>query len=191
MRIIAVALAAVLLAAPAAEAKKRHCPSRGHTLAADARVRVFEIDGRDEARLYACVHRTGRTRRVPTDGDAFGSVRIAYPFVAYVEETAVSGFGAAEDLERFDLRVAASDTIVSVGGTTGVGIVDYVLARSGAVAWTAITGGHEVYVEKHDADGDAVLDQGFDIDGDSLALTRSGRRVYWMRGGAPRTATLR
>jgi len=44
-------------------------------------------------------------------------------------------------------------------------------------------------VAKHDLDGYAVLDEGPDIDPESLA--RSGQRLYWTRGGEPRSAVLR
>jgi hypothetical protein len=72
------------------------------------------------------------------------------------------------------------------------GVTDLELTRSGAVAWIV----HNRFlrpptleVHKVDADGDAILATGGDIDARSLAL--SGNRIYWLQAGQPKTATLR
>jgi hypothetical protein len=66
-----------------------------------------------------------------------------------------------------------------------------VVSRAGSVAWIRL--GHPdlvTYSEVRAADaaGERVLDQGDHIDPFSLAI--SGRRIYWMSGGSPRTALL-
>lgn len=71
------------------------------------------------------------------------------------------------------------------------GVTDLELTSQGGLAW--IVAGRPnrddyFYVQKADGTGRAVLDEGTAIEPRSLAI--SGRRIYWMSGGTPRTAVL-
>jgi hypothetical protein len=71
------------------------------------------------------------------------------------------------------------------------GVTDLELTGDGGLAWI-VSGRPDrddyFYVQKNDGGGRAVLDEGTTIDPSSLAL--SGRRIYWMNAGVPRSATL-
>jgi hypothetical protein len=194
MRLLLALLALCALLAPPADAKtkKRHCPTRGRTLAADSRARVWEVRRGDELSLYACLRRTGRVRRLTYGDIDYSSVRLAAPYVAYDDVEDGSG-GVFEFIERVDLRTGREKQVAELGTLFGEGsqLGDLVVARSGAVAWTAVKDENGTSVEKYDADGAGTLDPGPDVDPGSLALTASGKRVYWTRGGVPQSAPLR
>jgi hypothetical protein len=68
---------------------------------------------------------------------------------------------------------------------------DLVVSRAGSVAWIRLGPSHlpnSHEVRAADAAGERVLDAGTHIDPHSLAI--SGRRIYWLSGGSPRTELL-
>lgn len=194
MRLLLALLAVCAVVAPAADAnaKKRHCPANGATIAADSRARVWQVKRHDELSLYACLRRTGRVRRLTSGDIDYDSVRLAAPFVVYVENEAGSGL-VSEIIQRVDIRAGTQERIAEFGTLSGEGsnLDDYVVAHSGAVAWIATDDSSGTSAGKYDADGAGTLDPGPDVDPGSLALTASGKRVYWTRGGVPQSASLR
>jgi hypothetical protein len=183
----------------AATAKKNSkCTLRGSkTLAADARGRVFEKDHADGAYIYGCLYRTGRRFAIGDNPhDDFLSIdalALASPFVAYGETTA-STIGTYEIVERLDLRNGRiKDVTDSKREDPDPGIDQVVLTPRGAVAWIGYGNDYTdiLKVEKLDAAGHALLDPGPGVENGSLAVTRSGRRLYWSNGGEPRSAVLR
>jgi len=64
-----------------------------------------------------------------------------------------------------------------------------VLKRDGSIAWIATNWAEVPEVRRHDKAGSALVDSGTAIDPGSLGL--GGSRIYWMRGGSARWATLR
>jgi hypothetical protein len=196
------AVACATAAAPSAPAAARSkCAAKGsRTITATRDARAFRRAGRS----YACLYRVGRRFRLgdePAEPDFFRafSVRLAGRYVAY--ELAFVG----REETHFDVRVrnlrsgrwvhrlpANSAPETSPISTSSPGVTDLALARNGAVAWITrdpYVNPATLEVHKADADGHAQLDTGAGIDPGSLAL--SGKTIYWLSNGTPRTATLR
>ena len=179
----------------------------GRTLMANRSVRLYFITsplGNKYVRY--CWIRTGRT----TDLEA-----TAGPPTQFLPELRIAGrylATASVDFDRkqpiypgVDLRVAVRDVkrdrcisafhpdpAYSGRYDDGApGVTDLELSSQGAVAWIASGAPNRddhFYVQKADASGRAVLDEGPEIDTRSLAIT--GRRIFWMSGGVPKTAVL-
>jgi hypothetical protein len=194
-------LTAPVLAHGAGAAAKKHgkCSMPGSkTLAADSRGRVFAKYNSDEEQyVYACLYRSGRRFPIGQNPhDDFVSIdllALASPFVAY-GETWRSSHGSYESVERLDLRSGRIRLLAESSTEGGDGGVDQLVAtQRGAAAWLVYVedASAVLRVEKLDAAGHAVLDPGPGVEAGSLAVTRSGRRVYWSNGGQPRSAALR
>jgi hypothetical protein len=191
-----VILAALCWAPLTAEAADRgKCAKRGSkTVTADKRGRVFYVQNRfEERRYYGCLYRIGRRFPIgdnPHDElNTLERVVLASPFVAYVVASPASG-RSNERLDRVDLRTGS---FVGVASESDDRLGRHVLTRSGAMAWTTLHYGVNRFqeVEKLDADGEAILDSGPELDPASLALSRASGRVYWMNAGSARSARLR
>jgi hypothetical protein len=200
---ILVAITAVLLPALPAEAKRHSCAAKhSKTAVRDRRVRIFYSDRGGLPEYRACFYRDGRRRRFTTGNeDGLGEIRLRTPYVAWVELGSGSGT-TFETLYSGNLRTGRSRELASFyapQGPYGRDLRGLVLSETGSVAWISDSYGlgpdnqqhHDVAVLKRDADGRGTLDPGPTVDPDSLALSRSGRRVYWTNAGEPRSARLR
>ena len=195
--LLAVAAATVpVLASPAAAIHRRpvgDCKTVGTTIAANGAVRVYRRGGRTEYVAYACLTRTGRTRRLG-QFDSDGGPRafaLAGRFVAY-DHLICTHFECRGGLRVLDVRSGAIRRIPLAAGRGHATAVE--VTESGAVAWIRTFSAPDnsavfAEVRKHDADGETVLDSGPGIDRNSLA--RSGAAVYWTHDGSPRSASLR
>ena len=71
----------------------------------------------------------------------------------------------------------------------------FVVTRRGAVAWvrtmSSETGPDSSRLEADRGAGAEVLDPGPNVENGSLAVTASGRRLYWTSAGEPHAASLR
>jgi hypothetical protein len=183
------AMTAGLGSAAIGEAARPDCRSRGTTITANERACVFYIGDRDQHVVHLCALRSRRSTRLGSFGSEIGGVlnfRLAGGWVAY--ERALSRRGLS------DSRVESR----SLGGTRrrrselvhGVvsNVPDMELKRNGSIAWVWRIDGVP-QVRKLDADGEAVLDSGTEIDERSLALSDS--TLYWTKGGQPFSTQLR
>jgi hypothetical protein len=183
------------LPAPAEAAKHRGCAEPGsETQAADARARVFYSPRKDA--YFGCLRRTGRRREIPYQGvDDIYITALTSPFVVY--DAPNEGSAAyVVDVYRFDLRTGRDRKVTSFGEFAGQGsrLHELLLTRAGTVVWARERFGSEQdgrLVEKFGDGRESTLDPGPTVDAGSLALSISGRRVYWTNAGEPRSARLR
>jgi hypothetical protein len=177
----------------------------GRTLLASRTVRLYVVTTKLGNRyLRSCWIPTGRTsdlgaRRTEVE------LRIAGRYMAYASydfdrkqptEPGVWLSVAVRDVKRDrcirGMQANPPDNDMTVRyDDAHPGVTDLELTSQGALAW--IVSGRPnrddyFYVQKADESGRAVLDEGTAIDPGSLAI--SGRRIYWLNGGAPRTALL-
>ena len=206
MRVGVLGVVALLLVAPAAgqASRKRTACARKHskTILDDGRGRVFSVDRRGDAPAYfGCIRKTGRTQMLDRDEDnqfGLGRFQLRSPFVAYVTSDGGSG-GTFQNLEVVDLEARREREVAHFVQFSGArNLRDYVLSRSGAIAWIrqdySANGSNvsdERSLHKLDADGRATLDPGPGVEIGSLALSAKGRRVYCTNAGEPRSAPLR
>jgi hypothetical protein len=194
-----VAVMACLLLVPLAvdAAKPVKCSKRGSvTEARDLRARIFRVDNprAEETRYYGCLYSTGRVWELPSFGDYnsyLDHVVLAPPYVAY-GDAGSSSMASSESVEVFNLRTGKHTHGPNFQSPSI--LHQLVLTRFGAIAWISYAAGRPPpggEVEKLDSDGRTKLDPGPDIGPNSLALTRTGYRVYWSNGGQPRLAPLR
>jgi hypothetical protein len=193
--IVAVAAPLTAWLAPAqGDSAKRGCDARrGATLAANEQVRVYRVGGRRQFAAYGCFQRTGKV--VYLGGQVVGEPpheSPAFDFLLSGRFVAVDNVVCEPDACRgpmtvHDLRTGAVRNSRRVDGAGGVS-QSWVLKRNGAIAWTRVLDG-TFEVVKLDRDGEAVIDQGDDVDVQSLAL--AGSTLYWTKAGVPRTAQLR
>ena len=198
-RTAAAGIAAALAIAPAAPAdaasKRRTCAAKGSkTVVSNKHVRVYK---RGWPPYHACWRRTGRRRQLWTyDYDSVGPFRLRGEYVAYI------GIGppataTGDDIWVVNVRTGKERVLefaASRGGESYEWIWDFVLGRSGAVAWIherSAFDGESWSVQKWSRSGRLTLDPGPAVERGSLALTPSGRRVYWINAGEPRSARLR
>lgn len=200
---IAVVAMAVALA-PSAAAGREHasCATRGKTVLASRKARVFRAhyDPGYDAETYACLYRRGGAKRLTYDYLAGGSAsgygaafQLTGHFVAFAQvncgvddcsytpktvdlrtRRAVRQLGQRSDLVApFTMRVAKSGSLA-------------ILARDEPqVGQSDLT----VYeVRAVEATGTTTLDSGPGVDPASLAL--AGSHVYWTRDGVPHSATI-
>jgi hypothetical protein len=204
MRFAAKALIGLLcLAPPAGAARDASCAMKGSkTIRADTRARVFVHRSRANGTVYyACLYRNGRRREIPLPDEAYRGWTLASPYLSYLEPGGASTV-SVDVLWVYDIRTGmeyeAAEAVQSEEGSSA--IENPLLAPTGAVAWIrartrpdsartqVIT---ERSVEKWSPAGEATLDPGPTVDAGSLALSTSGRRVYWTNAGEPRSARLR
>lgn len=196
-----VAVTACLLLVPLAvdAAKPVKCSRRGSvTEARDLRARIFRVDNRaaEETYYYGCLYSTGRVWELAGSLDPSNNyldhIVLAPPHVAYAD-VGVTSQGTGEDVAVVDLRTGKHTYGPHFFLPTG--LHQLVLTRFGAIVWIGFgpAGGssYRAWVEKLDRDGRTMLDPGPDINPNSLALTRTGYRVYWSNGGQARLAPLR
>jgi hypothetical protein len=148
---------------------------------------------KDDYRAYVCDLRTRRVRPLGTFERSETSAVGAYRPVA-------SGRFVAFDLVNCDrvgcegggIRVADARTgrrrRSAPSPPNSAPVTDLAVNANGSVAWIRGLGGASREVRKLDRTGEAVLDVATDIAPGSLALAAS--KVYWMRGGAPRSASI-
>jgi hypothetical protein len=187
------ALVAVTLP-EARSARKPTCPTAGVTIAANEHVRVYRRGSSSSYTAYACATKTGRVRKLGTfDREEGGArlFRIAGTRVAFDDLSC--GGGSAGCIGAVRVVEVRSGARRAAANASGTGIArDLELTRTGAIAWTRAPASGQPdagELRKLDADGEAVLDAGPDLDKESLAV--SGSTLYWTRGGMPRSAQLR
>jgi hypothetical protein len=174
-----------------------------------------------QAIRYGCVFSTGTTHRLTpfTDFDnTFANLTLAGRYAAFswdVEEGA--GSTTNHTLYVYDLKTGRVERQVGdvapgdpQGADSSTPVYAIVLKRNASVAWTAsfmrktgeepVPGGHRDIIETihqvHKIENEAAdvrtkVDEGTDIEPDSLALSSSHRKVFWSRGGAARSDALR
>jgi len=195
---VAVALTLGLVVAPAHAAKRHTCKARGsETVRADEGGRVYT---REHPRTgyethYACSYRSGTHWDMNQDDDNVTAITLASPYVAFLRYN-VDSHIASSDLYVLDMRTGRERFLAEFrrepDDPAGEDFGQAVLSRSGAVAWTTVrVGDGATRLSKRDRDGRAVLDPGPGVDAGSLALSPSGRRLYWSNAGEPRTSRLR
>ena len=164
---IAAALALSGSTASADGREPRHCArSVVRDVAADVRGRIYE-DRRQ--RFYACLR--SRNRPVPIGRTAFTFARVASPFAAV---------SAGSRLRVVDMRRGTKRSVAASGALT-----DLVLTARGDAAFVSGT-----RVQRMDATGTATqLDQG-GITAGSLAVSKDGQHLYWLKDGVPQTAAV-
>jgi hypothetical protein len=169
-------------AAGAATKQERICAKRGVTVERSATARVFEV-GRDGDRtLYGCLRRGGRLQALASwfscdcsvaDDPAPGVELHAGHFVVITRYPSCGPF-PCEASTSYTLR-----NLRSGRDATPQGDVWQVVTGPGFFAYED---GRVVRVRRG---REEVLDAGPGIEHFSLAV--AGRRLYWMRDGAPRT----
>jgi hypothetical protein len=169
--------------ADAATQQERACAERGTTVERSPVARVFEVDRDGDRTLYGCLRRGGRLQVLASwfscdcsigDDPAPGVDLLAGHFVALTRSPSCGPF-PCEAKTTYTLRNLRSRRAVSPQGA-----VRQVVKGPGFFAYddgrvVRVRGGRE-----------DVLDAGPGIEPSSLAV--AGRRLYWMRDGAPRTA---
>jgi hypothetical protein len=206
MRMIAVVASAVavslLVVAPATPAAKRaRCrPTHSRTLVKNSRARVYDRkDRRGLFVAYACVYRSGKRYRLSDHDDANGEETddvptLSGPYLAYsVNDCPGTGDECYADMRVLDLRNGKRRRPVNAFGAESddTFVTDIVLDTRGDVGWIAESDNPRLLTEVRVATSRGVrtVDSARDIARHSLA--RAGRRIYWMRGGRPKTAKLR
>jgi hypothetical protein len=198
---LALALAALLLAAPAADAKSKPCSRKGsHTIVSTKSVRVYRVHNADgDYDLFGCLRSDGRRQKlqhgyddmIETSGKS-NRVHVAGHFVAW-QFTAYDVSCKADcppgyepttvTLRIRDLGKRKTKTVHGEVASHG----RLVLTSGGSIAWTEQGVGSAVAVNAYDGAGRHELDRG-QIPPDSLRLT--GKVAHWTNAGAAKHATL-
>lgn len=213
-------LALVLAGAPEdsdANGGRSACASRGSTTVfSNAYGRFFTklrrsvVPGRARYRAYfSCSHRYGKKFRLAEGGfegeDEYTRLRIRGPFAAYAHWPSC---GACEyralDVRVQDLRTGRHRRVLSATGAEpqdgdSEDVTDLELKGNSAVAWIVVRERFEsgtvtdrsVLVRAADRGGERLLDEGDEIDPDSLRLDFATSRVSWRHGAERRSTTLR
>jgi|tagenome__1003787_1003787.scaffolds.fasta_scaffold20409013_2 hypothetical protein len=182
-----------LVVAPAEAGPRHHCnPPGARSVARDERGRVYYIERNgDEDYYYACLYRTGRTLPLGNNPHSIAeteiaAVDIAMPYVAFTE-VEYSSQATGTFLNRLNVR---SGRTIEVG-TRGE-VKRFVATSFGAVVWAQYRGSLDTTeIQKLDADGSALLDEGKRVNAKSLHVSRDGHRAYWRNDGRPKSARLR
>lgn len=180
----------------AGKPRQPDCLRGGVTLAASGQVRLFRVGDNVEHSLYACLLQGRRIRRLGyflenTEGPDKPTVAgryVASDFFLCDRAVGCSGRVGVDDMRRRKYRISP----------TGAGRVgSLVVTGRGAAAWirdgegngrTTASPPPVRSVQALLPDGTHRLDEGPDIDVASLAL--AGSRLYWLKGGVPRSVTL-
>jgi hypothetical protein len=203
-----IAAAAATLAACGATSAARAggsshgCAARGKTIAQTAGVRLYRVgnpDGTAEPKYFLCSSKTGHSYRVDgTDPEDYVSKKIAVAG----NEALVAVIGhAGEDLGTLHPTVLNLATgqkrsfNTSAEDFSTLKLTALAVNAQGAAAWVYEQfpldpgeGIRQRQVQKGDANGAAVLDDGLGIDPSSLKLT--GDTLTWTDSGQQKTATL-
>ena len=173
-------------AAPAA--RRTACDKRGTTVARSAKARIFEVDRSGNRTLFGCWRANGRLQALSKwfscdcsvgDEPAPDAALHAGRFAEVTEHESCGpspdpGCGASATSVR-DLRTRRE--AAAAGDVTDVVAVPATAGRSPTAASCSVRAGQET-----------VLDPGPGVEAGSLAA--AGARLYWMRGGEPRSALL-
>jgi hypothetical protein len=192
---------ATLAAAPAADAKKRPCKSRGSsTVVASDRARVFAThrDSDIDGEYYACLYGRKRDKRLAVWRSSAGGSRDGVAFQLFPSPRTHQLVAFAQiDCGFYDCGYIAKTIDLDTGKrkrlASGPGLRSLRPAATGSLAliddtsypWEA---GPSYRVRKVESRGTTVLDEGPDIDPASLAV--AGSWVYWRRGSVTHTATI-
>jgi hypothetical protein len=195
-------LASLMLATAASAAKRApDCATTGRIVAADAQARVYMVGDDYQDAVYGCVF--GSARRTRLGEEYAGSDAAASVWVAGLHGSRV-GYAKLESLDVDfwtakvgDLRADRTLRKVRRSG----GLDDLLMTPAGSLAILhdtrnslAEANAGPGFVQRYvvttlDPRGATRLDGGPDVDPGSLAL--APHRVYWTRGGEPRTARIR
>jgi hypothetical protein len=213
---IAVAVAALVAPTPASAASK--CSGKGaQGLASTSSARVFSLPSGGERKVYVCLFSQNKRRFLGWLQECQNQVaarefRLVGPYVAYVEYRC--GLIAGSDIVVVR-NIKTNKIVHSASGATGTEdqnqeatttVTGLELAATASVVWIgefdADSGGgignspndsRQVWKIETSADSSAMVDQGNDIDPDSLALGRrkgTANPFYWTKGGTAFRAQL-
>jgi hypothetical protein len=194
-RKVAVCCAAVCVAAmlgggtPLASAPHHRCALDGTVITANPVAVVYRQGAADSYDVFACVQRTGESRKLGafdvTDGGVFG-FKLGGKYVAYITSQCSH---AADCVGRPHVRDLTTGKVRNASRTPDEGADVRPLARpSGAMAWIRLRPHSSINeVRTLDSTGERVLDASSAIPPTSLAL--AGRTLYWLHGDAPRAHT--
>lgn len=189
---ICAALAAAGALSGAESATRKACPTGGRTVLANGTVRVYRKVTTTYDRVYACLEKTGKVRKLVDVADDGGGVRLIGLARAHVAfDTASCGSSSCVgDMRTLDMRSGKLRRAPMHGDESFA--KDLVVTDTGAVAWTrgtlAMGSDYEPRIYKLDAGGEGIVDSGPAVDLDSLAT--DGARLYWTSGDAPRSVAL-
>ena len=210
--IAALVVVCVVVVAPAGAAKNKcqRFASKYRIMAQSPTSVVFQEAARDPARdpgfsvAYGCRFSQGRLRELPasSEQDAYG-FQLAGRYVAYATNTAEEASpttGATVyvvDLKTGKAAFAEGAYVVppSPPDVEFSDSVDSIVLRAnGSVAWITDASGsnnpQETLVVRRHGTSVTVLDRGFDVRLGSLALSRDGTTVFWMRGSTAKAAPM-
>jgi hypothetical protein len=165
---------------------KRDCRTRGTTVDANPRVRVFYLASPGSRRYYGCDVRRRRARFIDEIGLGDGIQRrmalvgqhLAYESITCSREGRCSGKVYRDDLLTGRLAVVADLQKDAPPAT------DLAMTTALAVYWIRRTAvGYDVV--RADIDGVGMLDSGPGVEPGSLVASK--RRVYWTHDGQPRS----
>jgi hypothetical protein len=205
------ALALVLMALPAGEASAASCTKSGFKMLDQSKHIVLQRgpvpkgDSTSDFGVYACRIKTGK-RFVLAGNECFGNTlgefgdyAFAGNFIAYEGRTCGDPEGES-DAKTLNVASGAKASFSAEqeplpgGGVQDYSITDIVVNGKGNVAWIALakhlSGGNATRFDVRRAVGGVVsrVDFGPGIAGDSLAL--SATTIYWLNGGAAKSAEL-
>ena len=197
---VAIALLAIAVTAPAADAKSKPCARKGSATAVSTKsVRVYTVKNNQGGRnLFGCLRSDNKRQLIAQSYDDglyayghFSLVTVAGRFVAF-EFVAVDDSCKAAcppdynprsaHLTIRDLRKRKTKHVNGDVAQHG----RLVLTKGGAIAWTQDTQ-TDVEVDAFDAAGRRQLDHGQIPPG---SLTLSGSTASWTNAGTPHSATL-
>jgi hypothetical protein len=210
----ALATALSMLAAPiSAHAARDRCGVKGSkTIQANSSDRVYSVRARRHRTLYyGCLKKNGRRTRLATvepggcngpDG-IYNNVtrppaKLQGPYVALVLEQDGCGDESFQDILRADLRGGRPTTVsgqvlstTQQGSVQNIGVADFVLAGSGAVAWIGTSEiATQVAALGPSARAAKLLDSADASQGASqiTGLRIENGQVLWTKGGVPSSA---
>ena len=208
---LAVTAASLVLAQPASAHHGCSKHARGGKVTHKTKeAHVFEKNDH----WYGCATKVGRPKLLPGldsisavrdfgDGTGPTYITLSGVFVAYERETVLPAGGAGDnqtDLYVVDLRtgkvVVDEDATPPSGVYENRYVTDIALKRNGSVGWISARS-YPQYYEVHRvsrdpaAPGEAtVVDAGYDIDPESLALSADRKTMRWTKGGKAQSAPL-
>jgi hypothetical protein len=179
--------------------KRSPCSLKGSkTRYRDAAMRVYSKFERDISRrtTYACLFRADRRVRIaeafePDGVDALDRLRAAPPFIAYHEVGCEKADCGTPYVLVVDLRTGKKRGDYAGWEVQGLGVTP-----AGSVAWMESPGATSACESAHcvrklgaGASFDAsLLDSGDALDASSFAV--GGKRIFWIKAGAPQSATM-
>jgi hypothetical protein len=191
---------ALAVAPPAAQGKAPDCATAGHTVVANGQARVYRVGNAYDGKYYGCRYRSERRKLLGYYSGSSnnqldtGFFRLRGRRVGFANLDFPGEGITAWDAKVVDLRTREVTRHSDANG----GLDDLRLTGSGSLALLTDDGSstidgdgipnkvHAYTVAKVERDGRTVLDRGKGIDPESLAVAR--HRVYWTRGGEPRSA---